>query len=241
MLLERIRVEKERLIEAGEIKRQKPLPPISQDEKPFELPEGWEWCRLGEVILSYEAGKSFQCIDRKVVNKEWGVLKTSAITSSVFLEEEHKFYQQQGPDDVSKRVRNGDLIFCRASGSKGLAGKCCLVNMISKNLLLSDKTPRLITSNFISNKLIFFHNESEKTRVYYAQLNTGKSTSMNNITKDQLLNKPFPLPPLSEQQAIVAKVEKLLTLCDQLEAQITENQAHARALMQAVLKEAFSQ
>ena len=51
----------------------------------------------------------------------------------------------------------------------------------------------------------------------------------------------FPIPPLPEQKAIVAKVEKLLALCDQLETQITSNQTHAEQLMQAVLKEVFSQ
>ena len=64
---------------------------------------------------------------------------------------------------------------------------------------------------------------------------------MNNITKDQLFEKSLPLPPLSEQKAIVTKVENLLALCDQLETQITNNQTHAEQLMQAVLKEAFSQ
>lgn len=50
----------------------------------------------------------------------------------------------------------------------------------------------------------------------------------------------IPIPPLAEQKAIVAKVEKLLALCDQLESQVNQNQSHAEQLMQAVLKEAFS-
>ena len=62
---------------------------------------------------------------------------------------------------------------------------------------------------------------------------------MNNITKDQLLNKTIPLPPFEEQKAIVAKVEELLALCDQLETQITKSQQDSEMLMQAVLKEAF--
>lgn len=240
-LLKRIQAEKEQLIKDKKIRPQKPLPPIGEEEKPFILPEGWVWCRLGEIVSAYEAGKSFKCIDRQVSNDEWGVLKTSAITSSTFQEKEHKFYKSCMPDDVSKKVMNGDLIFCRASGSKGLAGKCCLVSGISKNLLLSDKTPRLLFPNIMEKEYIFLHNETEQTQTYYSNLNTGKSTSMNNITKDQLFEKPLPLPPLAEQKAIVAKVEKLFAICDQLESQITSNQTHAKQLMQAVLKEAFSQ
>jgi len=238
-LLKRIQAEKAQLIKDKKIKNQKPLPPISEDEKPFELPDGWAWCRFGEVVNKYEAGKSFKCIDRQVSGKEWGVIKTSAVTSSCFQEKKHKFYQNKTPDDISKKINNGDIIFCRASGSKGLAGKCCLVSNVSNNLLLSDKTPRLLLSESMKKKFIFFHNETEHTKNYYSGLNTGKSTSMNNITKDQLFEKPIPLPPLPEQKAIVDKVEKLLALCDQLESQITRNQSHAEQLMQAVLKEAF--
>ena len=179
-------------------------------------------------------------MDRQIADKEWGVIKTSAITSSTFQESEHKFYQADAPWDISKAIRNGDLLFCRASGSKGLAGKCSLVTSISKNLLLSDKTLRLTTSENIDKRYIHLHNETGHTTAYYSKLNTGKSTSMNNITREQLLSKPIPLPPLTEQKAIVAKIEKLLALCDQLESKINQSQHHANSLMQAVLQEAFA-
>jgi len=240
-LLARIKAEKEQLIKEKKIKKQKPLPPISEEKKSFELPEGWVWCRVGEVTNYYEAGKSFKCINRHVAKNEWGVIKTSAITSSQFIEIEHKFYSAGVPHDISKKIQSNELIFCRASGSKGLAGKCVLVKKCNKNLLLSDKTPRLVTTQFVSKEFIFFQNETGYSSNYYESLNTGKSTSMNNITKDQLLSKPFPLPPLAEQKAIVTKVEKLLSICDQLETQITTDQTHTEQLMQAVLKEAFSQ
>ena len=239
-LLKRIQAEKAQLVKTKKIKAQKPLPPISPEEKPFDLPDDWEWCQLGDITTLYEAGKSFKCMDRQITNKEWGVIKTSAITSSTFQESEHKFYQADAPWDISKAIRNGDLLFCRASGSKGLAGKCSLVSNISKNLLLSDKTLRLTTSENINKRYIYFHNETRHTTAYYSKLNTGKSTSMNNITREQLLSKPIPLPPLAEQKAIVAKAEKLLTLCDQLESKINQSQHHANSLMQAVLQEAFA-
>ncbi|MCI5137526.1 MAG: hypothetical protein D3922_03725 [Candidatus Electrothrix sp. AR1] len=70
---------------------------------------------------------------------------------------------------------------------------------------------------------------------------TGMAQSQVNISQVNLKKVILPLPPLPEQKAIVTKVEKLLALCDQLETQITNNQTHAEQLMQAVLKEAFSQ
>jgi type I restriction enzyme S subunit len=240
-LLKRIQAEKQQLIKDKKIKAQKPLPAISEDEKPFKLPEGWVWCRLGRVVKKYEAGKSFKCTNREIINTEWGVIKTSAITSAIFKQMKHKYYQTGIPDDISKQIKSGDLIFCRASGTKGYTGKCCLVVGNVKNLLLSDKTPRLILSHLVEKKYIYFHNEAKHTAKYYLSLNTGKSTSMNNMTKEQLFKKPLPLPPLPEQKAIVAKVEKLLGICDKLQIQITANQTHAEQLMQAVLKEAFTQ
>ena len=71
-LLERIREEKEKLTKEKKIRKQKPLPPIKADEILFDLPDGWEWCRLGEITNSYEAGKSFKCIDKRVAENEWG-------------------------------------------------------------------------------------------------------------------------------------------------------------------------
>ena len=86
-------------------------------------------------------------------------------------------------------------------------------------------------TNFVMNSLL--HNE------WCNEVKTD-AIGQSNINATKLSNFRFPLPPLSEQKAIVNKVEKLLTLCDQLETQITHNQNHAKQLMQAVLKEAFS-
>jgi type I restriction enzyme S subunit len=239
-LFKKIQEDKSDLVRDKKIKKGISVAPVESDERPFELPESWEWCRLGDVVNVYEAGKSFKCSDRLTSDDEWGVIKTSAVTSSVFKEDEHKYYQKEAPADISKKVNVGDLIYCRASGSKGLAGKCCLVDEVSKNLLLSDKTPRLLVSKYVSKKYVYFLNESGLTKDYYAGLNTGKSTSMNNITKDQLLGKPFPLPPGEEQEAIVSKVDAVISLCDQLSLQVNENHMHAEELMQAMLKEEFT-
>ncbi len=65
--------------------------------------------------------------------------------------------------------------------------------------------------------------------------------TVHSLKYSEFSQQPFPIPPIEEQKAIVTKVEKLLALCDQLETQITNNQTHAEQLMQAVLKEDFSQ
>jgi type I restriction enzyme S subunit len=123
-LLESIRAEKVRLVAAKKIRVEKALPKINAAEIPFEIPKDWEWCHFGDLIRAYEAGSSFKCDDREVTGQEWGVIKTSAVTSGNFVENENKFLSNKAPNDTSAQVKIGDLIFCRASGSKGLAGVC---------------------------------------------------------------------------------------------------------------------
>jgi type I restriction enzyme S subunit len=190
--------------------------------------------------MAYEAGSSFKCEDREAVGKEWGVIKTSAVTSGAFVEQENKFYRADAPEDLSARVKVGDLIFCRASGSKGLAGKCAIVRECRRNLLLSDKTIRVPLMPGLHQEYIALHNDSAQARAFFDSLGMGKSTSMNNVTKDDLFMKPIPLPPLREQTEIVARVEGLMERSRELEAEIERSRAHAAALLQAVLREAFA-
>lgn len=239
-LLHRIQAEKNKLIAAKKLRPEKPLPKISSAEIPFEIPKGWEWCRFGQLVKAYEAGSSFKCEDRETTGDEWGVIKTSAITSGKFLERENKFWRASPPEDSSAQVVVGDLIFCRASGSKGLAGKCAIVHGCGHNLLLSDKTIRIVLMEGADKKYVALHNESDQARAYYSGLGMGKSTSMNNVTRDDLYLKAIPLPPLAEQTAIVERVEALMTTCRALEAEIEDTRTHAAQLLQAVLKEAFA-
>jgi len=239
-LLQRIQAEKARLIAAKEIRPEKPFPKIPSSEIPFAIPRGWEWCRFGEVIRAYEAGSSFKCEDREVTGQEWGVIKTSAITSGNFVERENKFLTNETPKDRSGQIVIGDLIFCRASGSKGLAGKCAIVRECARNLLLSDKTIRVRLMGDVDHEYIALHNDSPQAKAFFGDLSTGKSTSMNNVTRNDLFKKPVPLPPLDEQAAIVARVASLMKICRALESEIVHSRTHADHLLQAVLKEAFA-
>lgn len=239
-LLHRIQAEKARLIAAKKLRPEKPLPKITPAEIPFEIPNGWEWCRFGQVTRAYEAGSSFKCEDREVVGTEWGVIKTSAVTSGNFIEQENKFLRVDTPEDTTAQIAIGDLIFCRASGSKGLAGKCAIVRECSRNLLLSDKTIRVPLMEGISQEYIALHNDSAQAKAFFDGLGMGKSTSMNNVTREDLFMKPVPLPPLAEQSAIVERVESLMQHCRALSAEIEQTRTHAAHLLQAVLKEAFA-
>jgi type I restriction enzyme, S subunit len=240
-LLKRIKAEKEKLIKAGKLKKEKELPPITEDEIPFELPEGWVWCRLGEVALFSEAGKSFQCSERPIQRDEWGIIKMSAISSGNFRESENKFFKEVFKEEQAHKIQEGDLLFARASGSKNLTGISCIVKSIKTNLLLNDKTIRFRFPKDLEVEYVNHWNNCSFGRTYYDTIMGSKTTTMNNITREQFNNLITPLPPLTEQQRIVAKVQQLQQQLSQLEAQVQLSRQYAQQLLQSVLKEAFEE
>jgi type I restriction enzyme S subunit len=237
-LLAQIKAEKAQLIAAKKLKKEKDLPAIKAEDIPFEIPKHWTWCRLGEIALSSEAGKSFKCEEIPITGQEWGVIKVSAVSWDNFLEGQNKLYSKTQPDDIFAKIEVGDFLITRANTSE-LVGKSVVVKNISKNLLLSDKTIRFQFSPYVSTDYVNLCNNSKSARVYYAEMGTGSSPSMKNITRDQMRNLILPLPPLSEQQRIVEKLESLMQTCDALEASIKSSQVQNQQLLQQVLREAL--
>ncbi len=235
-LLKRIQAEKAQLIKDKKIKKQKPLPPISEDEKPFELPDGWIWCRLGEFAQitrgkspKYSKSGVFKMINQKCVR--WFYIDTNHTKSIDF-----KWFEFI--DDSFKTMKNDVLV---NSTGDGTIGRSAIVGNESIGYLFDSHVLRVKSYQDINQKLICLIINSDFGQDFIEGIKGATSTKQTELGVNNLSNFRFPLPPLPEQKAIVAKVEKLLALCDQLESQITRNQRHAEQLMQAVLMEAFSQ
>jgi type I restriction enzyme S subunit len=238
-LLKKIKAEKEKLIAEKKLKKEKDLPPIKPEEIPFEIPENWEWCRLGDLALYSEAGSSFKCEEIPVSNEEWGVIKVSAVSWDIFLEDKNKVYSKTQPEDISAKINIGDFLISRANTSE-LVGKSVVVKSITKNLLLSDKTIRFKFSDFVILDYVHIcNNFPQYARDYYARMGTGSSPSMKNITREHMKNLLIPLPPLSEQNRIVQKLDELMQYCNDLEASIKQSQQQNEKLLQQVLREAL--
>ncbi len=241
VLLKKIKAEKAQLIKEGKLKKEKELPPIKPEEIPFKIPKNWVWCRLGDITLYSEAGISFKALETIANRDEYGVIKTSAITSGEFIESENKKLPNPKGDYNDIQIHEGDLLICRASGSKGLAGKSCVVKFEPKTkLLLSDKSIRFVLTKFINVFYFQYFSRSMYAEEYFLGLGTKKSTTMNNITREQFYGMTVPLPPLSEQHRIVAKLEQLMRHCDELEQSIKTSQTQNEQLLQQVLREALS-
>ncbi|MGL5524494.1 MAG: restriction endonuclease subunit S [Aeromonas veronii] len=235
VLLERIAAEKTRLVIDGKIKKPKALPEISEEEKPFELPEGWEWCRLDELSLTSEAGWSPQCDNTPRKNEQWGVLKVSAVTWGKFLAEENKALPEPLEPKPEYEVLPGDFLISRANTAELVARAVIAPANTPCKLMMSDKIIRFRFSHFVNSSYICLANGSCTSREYYSRVAGGTSSSMKNVSRLQIQNLVIALPPLSEQKRILDNCEKLMALCDQLEQQSEAQLAAHQTLVETLL------
>jgi type I restriction enzyme S subunit len=236
-LLKKIRAEKDNLIAEGKIKRDKPLPPIAEDEQPFALPQGWEWTQTGYLVNDSEAGWSPTCIGSPRRSGHWGVLKVSAVSWGAFYANANK----ELPEDLAPRpeyeVKDGDFLLSRAN-TEELVARSVVVGTAEPKLMLSDKIIRLEVSSLMSRDFLNLCNNASHARAHYIANASGTSSSMKNVSREVVLRTPVPLPPLAEQSRIVTRVAQLRRLCAELRQRLAAShstQAHlAEALVQEV-------
>jgi type I restriction enzyme S subunit len=237
-LLERIATEKQQLIKDGKIKKQKPLPEISDEEKSFELPDGWEWIKLDDLSTKSGAGWSPQCRGYPRASGNWGVLKVSAVSWGKYNPEENK----ELPDALSPRpeyeVNPGDFLISRANTAELVAKAVVVPEDTPRKLMMSDKIIRFNFSSFINLDFIQLVNNSSQARSYYGAVAGGTSSSMKNVSREQIRNLVFALPSSNEQYRIVTKVGELMALCDSLKDRLDQAQTTQLHLTDAIVEQA---
>ena len=238
-LLKRISVEKARLIKSGEIGKDKPLTPLGVHEMPFELPGGWNWCRLGALVLSSDAGWSPRTENQPREGEAWGVLKVSAVSWDRFDPGANKQVLPGAEPRLQAQVHEGDFLISRANTAE-LVARAVLVTEEPLNLMMSDKIVRLRLAPAFDHSFAWLvNNYGDYARAYYAENATGVSPSMKNVSRAAILHLPFPLPPLAEQHRIVAKVDELMALCTRLETGLNTTETAKQRLLEALLREAL--
>ncbi len=231
VLLEKIKAEKAKLIAEKKIKKQKPLPPIEKDEIPFDIPENWVWCRLGEILLLTDNLN----IQIKLKSNDYvNYVDIDAINNKTFKIENIKTKPMRELSSRARRVlKKGFILY---STVRPYLNNIAVIEENKDNFIGS--TGFVVFKPLILlNEYTFIFLLSRYIRDYYLKLISGFNSP--SITNDNFLQTLFPLPPLTEQKAIVKKVEHLYAVCDELETQINDSKANAEMLMQAVLKEAF--
>ena len=202
-----------------------------EDEIPFAVPEGWAWCRLGEIgqIIS---GTSYQKND--IISKgTLRILRGGNIQNNALILKNDDIFIQNKYIDIRKNVILGDIIIVASTGSTNSIGKPAFID---KNYTYTQigaflRIIRMILlpiSKYIS--LIF---QSE----YYTNYiqNNIKGTNINNIKAEHLQRMVLPLPPLSEQQRIVAKIETIFTQINLLEQNKADLQTAVKQVKSKIL------
>lgn len=203
-LYKQIQAEKQNLIKAGKIKKEKPLPEITDGEKPFEIPDSWKWVRLGEIGYS-NIGLTYNPKD--ISDEGIIVLRSCNIKNNNMDYEDIIRVQMDIPQN--KICRKGDILICARNGSKRLVGKAAIVDKDEMSFGAFMAIFRSKCNQYILNVInsVYFRN---------TLLGDTGTTTINQITQNMLKNVMIPLPPLDEQKRIVAKLEKILPLCDKL-------------------------
>lgn len=219
-LLKEIQAEKERLIQEGKLKKQKELPPIKPEEIPYRVPEGWAWTRLGE-IAELLGGFAFDSKEFKSIGKNQ-VLRLGNIRPDLIRLDENPVFIDDilAAKTADSRLQTGDIIITM-TGTRAkrdyLYSVRVLENPINSITLYFNQrigVIRLLTASTFLNKAL----KDEKLKDIIYKTATG-SANQANIGMFALTNWVIPLPPLSEQKRIVAKIDELMALCDKLEAQ----------------------
>ena len=208
-LYQQIQEEKQKLIKEGKIKKEKPLAEITEDEKPFDIPESWKWVRVGG-LFSHNTGKAMNSSAKKT-DKE-GTVRKFITTSNVywntfdFSTVKEMFFSNDELDRCT--VTKGDILMCEGGA---YFGRTAIWNL-DYDICFQNHIHRLRCYRELD--LMYFY------YVFYFYRNTNmmrsKGTAMPGLSSITLHEMIIPLPPLEEQHRIVAKIEELLPYCDQL-------------------------
>ncbi|GAB4038692.1 restriction endonuclease subunit S [Spirosoma jeollabukense] len=235
-LLARIRAEKAELIQQGKLRKEKPLLPLIDAEKPFELPKNWVWCRLGEIAWLITDG-THQTPSYTHSGRIF--LSAQNIKPFRFMPENHKYVSEEDYQDYirNKKPEKNDVLIARVGA--GIGEAAVINHEIEFAFYVSLGLVKLAASAVIPEFFVLFMNSP--TGVRYAKVNTAsKGGSAGNFNLERIRNMPVPLPPINEQQSIITHVERLLGQLSDLEKENKHQQVEIGQLMQAVLREAFA-
>ena len=192
-------------------KAKKPAPvaasKINEDEIPFEIPENWCWCRLGEIV--YNNGQ-------KTPDKKFSYIDIGSIDNinQKLNEKENLILPEKAPSRARKIVKKGDIIY--STVRPYLHNMCIIDKDFSEEPIASTGFAVMSCCDAIYNKFLFYYLLSPIFDNYANASENARGATYPAINDDKLYKGLVPLPPLSEQKRIVAAVEELLPLCERL-------------------------
>lgn len=223
VLLKKIAKEKARLVKEGRIKKPKKLAEISEEEKPFVVPDGWEWVRLSEIGHDWGQkvpSRDFTYIDVGAINKELG-----------FVSEPNVLGASEAPSRARKIVKKGTVIY--STVRPYLLNIAVIDEEFFPEPIASTAFAIIHPFDGVLASYIYRYLRSPSFIRYVESCQTG--IAYPAVNDKQFFSGLFPLPPLAEQHRIVDKVDELMTLCDHLEQQSEESISAHNTLVETLL------
>ena len=206
-LFQQIQAEKQALIKAGKIKKEKPLPEIADDEIPFDIPDTWKWVRWGDLSKSIQYGYNAPAQDKGRIK----MVRISDIQDGKVLWETVPYCEIKEEEIPTYLLAPNDILFARTGGT---VGKSYLVKDVPEDAIYAGY---LIRTQYSSMLCPGYMKHFMESKLYWNQLRNGTiATAQPNCNGKTLSRMILPLPPLAEQKRIVTKLEEILPLCDRL-------------------------
>ena len=202
-LYRRIQREKDALVKAGKIKKEKPLPEIKEDEVPFEIPESWKWVYVGEIFM-HNTGKA-----QNASGSTAGVMRKFITTSNLYWDSFDLSHIKEMPFTEKEIERcsahKGDLLVCEG-GDCGRAA----IWPYNEEVCFQNHVHRLRAYKELDMRFYYYLFYLYKAQNWLK----GRGVGIQGLSSDAIHKVTFPLPPLAEQKRIVAKIEELLPYID---------------------------
>ena len=211
-LLQAIKEEKELLIKEKKIKKQKPLPEITEDEIPFAIPENWKWVRLGE-ITSIKGGKRIP-VGKKLttVNTGYKYIRVADMKNGTVIDTDIHYIDEEIYKKISSYTISKNDVYITCAGTIGRIG---IVPDFFDGANLTENADKIILY-FINKLWLCYALNSEAIQNQIRNVTT--KVGQPKLAIKRIENMIIPLPPLAEQKRIVEKLDNVLANIDELKA-----------------------
>ncbi|MBO6793238.1 MAG: restriction endonuclease subunit S [Balneolaceae bacterium] len=226
-LLKKIEAEKQRLYEEGEIRKPKALPPVNENEIPFEIPESWEWCRLGET---------YGDIGTKTPDSKFSYLDVSSIDNESFKIDSSKVENidsENAPSRARRLVKEGSVIY--STVRPYLLNVAIVNNDFDFEPIASTAFEVINTFQGVYNKYAYWYLLSTPFIEYVNAQMVG--VAYPAINKKDMQNSLISIPPLKEQHRIVQRIEELFAICDAFKAKLEQHEKVNERLVKGLVQE----
>lgn len=222
----------------GKPKEPREMPPLTKKEveELGELPEGWGWVKLGNMVSEPRYGSSRKCTYENIST---GVIRIPNISDGLVDQSDMKFAEFSDEELNTYKIIAGDILTIRSNGSISLVGKSALVTVKDENLIFAGYLIRIRPYQKVLISKYLLHSLSSLALRSQIEMKAKSTSGVNNINSGELKNLIIPTCPLPEQDQIVQEIETRLPVADKLEQTIEEALQKAEALRQSILKHAF--